>query len=171
MTFPFAVRALHLLFFLFVGTFRFPKTMKIRYSAEVDPDVDYPKQEFLDLLQIYLADPDGWESKGHTFIYDPKGPVKIRLSSPATIAKTCGVSRDLSCAELGGRHLYLNASRWKHGAKASQLPLDSYRQYMVSHEMGHILGHEHVKCVPGKPAPIMLQQTLGLKGCTPNTKV
>ena len=102
MTFPFAVRALHLLFFLLVGTFRFPKTMKIRYSAEVDPDVDYPKQEFLDLLQIYLADPDGWESKGYSFVYDPKGPVKIRLSSPATIAKTCGLPGNLSCAELGG---------------------------------------------------------------------
>ena len=38
--------------------------------------------------------------------------------------------------------------------------------------MGHLLGKEHVKC-PGKghKAPIMLQQTLGIGKCIPNTNV
>jgi hypothetical protein len=43
---------------------------------------------------------------------------------------------------------------------------------MVSHEMGHILGKEHVKCPgKGKKAPIMLQHTLGIGECIPNTDV
>jgi hypothetical protein len=58
------------------------------------------------------------------------------------------------------------------GAPASKLTLDDYRQYMVSHEMGHILGHDHVTCPsPGAPAPIMLQQTKGIGKCKPNTKL
>jgi len=43
---------------------------------------------------------------------------------------------------------------------------------MVSHEMGHILGHQHEKCThKGYPAPIMMQQTLGIGKCSPNTAV
>jgi len=146
--------------------------MKVRYSAHVDRDVTYPLQTFIDLLQIYLADPDGWAGKGYDFEYDPKASLVIRLSSPQTIKKECGLPMSLSCAVLGGKKMWLNSDRWLKGAKESKLSLDSYRQYMVSHEMGHILGHEHEKC-PGKgmEAPIMLQQTLGLKGCRSNTKV
>jgi len=146
--------------------------MKVRYSALVDSDVKYPLQTFTDLLQIYLADPDGWSSKGYVFEYDPKASLVIRLSSPRTIQKECGLPKGLSCAVLGGKKMWLNSERWFKGAPPSKLPLDSYRQYMVSHEMGHILGHEHEKCArKGESAPIMLQQTLGLKGCRPNTKV
>jgi len=146
--------------------------MKVRYSALVDSDVKYPLQTFTNLLQIYLADPDGWAGKGYVFEYDPKASLLIRLSSPRTIQKECGLPKGLSCAVLGGNNMWLNSDRWLKGASASQLSLDLYRQYMVSHEMGHILGHEHQKC-PGKgmEAPIMLQQTLGLKGCRSNTKV
>ena len=54
----------------------------------------------------------------------------------------------------------------------SKLSLEDYRQYMVSHEIGHILGHEHVKCpCVGCKAPIMMQQTLGIGKCQPNTNV
>jgi hypothetical protein len=56
-----------------------------------------------------------------------------------------------------------------HGAPKSQLPLERYRQYMVSHEMGHALGHNHVKCPGSGPVPVMVQQTLGIGTCTPNT--
>ena len=146
--------------------------MKVRYSARVDSDVKYSNQIFLDLLEIYLADPDGWSSKGYDFEYDPKASLMIHLSSPQTINKECGLPKGLSCAVMGGNKKWLNSERWLKGAPESKLSLDSYRQYIVSHEIGHILGHDHETC-PGKGmvAPIMLQQTLGLKGCRPNTKV
>lgn len=68
--------------------------------------------------------------------------------------------------------MYLNADRWFRGSKASKLTLDNYRQYMVSHEIGHILGFDHKKCpCEGCKAPIMMQQTLGIGKCIPNTKV
>lgn len=144
----------------------------IRYTAHVDPGVRYPQEEFVELLQIYLADPDGWEAHGYRFDHVTHDPdVEIRLSTPATITKVCGLPANLSCAELGGKRMYLNANRWTHGSAASKQSLEGYRQYVVSHEMGHILGYEHVKCPDNGPAPIMMQQTLGIGQCTPNTKI
>ena len=144
----------------------------VTYTASVDPDVKFPNQEFLDLLEIYLSDPNGWEGHGYRFKRVDRNPaVVIRLSTPASL-RTYGCDDYLSCAELGGRRMWLNSLRWLHGARGSQQDLDNYRQYMVSHEIGHILGYDHVKCPGiGENAPVMLQQTLGLRGCTPNLDI
>jgi len=125
-------------------------------------------------IMAYLNSPDGWSQDGYSFepADEVDAKVLIRLSSSDTIHKQCGFSNKLSCAELNGKHMYLNSERWFHGAPKSGLDLENYRQYMVSHEMGHILGKEHVKCPKkGSAAPIMLQQTLGIGECIPNTNV
>ena len=68
--------------------------------------------------------------------------------------------------------MYLNYDRWINGSPASKLDLEDYRQYMVSHEIGHILGKGHKKCpCKGCHAPIMMQQTLGIEQCIPNINV
>lgn len=148
------------------------RTMKIRYTTKVDADVAYDPDLFAAEVDIYLADPDGWVSEGYTFVRATPAQVEIRLASPRTLATTGCRDGRLSCAELNGRHMQLNSMRWIRGAPPSKLTLANYRQYMVTHEMGHILGHDHVKC-PGRghPAPLMMQQTLGLGSCTPNTKL
>ena len=144
----------------------------IYYQVVIDDDVKYPLNKFKDLLQIYLADPNGWESKGYKFIYKPEGDIIIHLSSQSTLRTNGCQDGTLSCAELGGKHMYLNEFRWKHGAHKSKLPLERYRQYVVSHEMGHILGHDHKTCPsPGAPAPVMMQQTQGIGKCLPNTDI
>jgi hypothetical protein len=124
-------------------------------------------------IGIYLNDPEGWSKYGYFFEPVHRGEdVHIRLSMPKTVSRMCGLEGNLSCAELGGKNMYLNADRWFNGSSASKLSLDKYRQYMVSHEIGHILGHDHKTC-PCKncPAPIMMQQTKGIGECKPNTKV
>jgi predicted Zn-dependent protease len=68
--------------------------------------------------------------------------------------------------------MYLNAHRWFNGAPKSKLSVDGYRQQIVSHEIGHILGHDHKKCpCKGCPAPVMMQQTKGIGECAPNSSV
>ena len=153
----------------------------VTYHVTVDPDViekyniyNTGERQIDFYIMVYLNSPDGWSQYGYFF--EPTDKVKaqvwIRLSLSKTIEKICGISPMLSCATLGGRDMYLCAERWFHGSKLSKLSIEDYRQYMVSHEMGHILGREHDKCPgKGKKAPIMLQQTLGIGECIPNTNV
>lgn len=147
----------------------------IRYKFEVDHDVQKihnitKPEDIAFLVASYLNSPHGWG-----YFFEPvttREDVLIRLASPKTVKNKCGFPQNLSCAEMGGKHIYLNSDRWFHGAPKSKQDLDGYRQYVVLHEMGHILGHDHVKC-PCKncPAPIMMQQTLGIAECKPNTHV
>jgi len=153
----------------------------ITYHVSIDSDVikkysifDAGERQFDFYIMVYLNSPDGWSQYGYTF--EPTDKVKakvwIRLSLSKTINEICGFSEKLSCAVLNGRDMYLCAERWFEGAPKSKLHLDDYRQDMVSHEIGHILGKEHVVCHgKGKPAPIMMQQTLGIGECNPNTDV
>jgi len=155
--------------------------MLITYHTSIDPDVikkyniyNAGERQFDFYVMSYLNSPDGWSQDGYFFepVNKTKAKIQIRLSSSKTIQEICGLRGKLSCAILHGTKMYLCAERWFHGAPNSKLNLDDYRQYMVSHEMGHILGKEHVKCPgKGKPAPIMLQQTLGIGKCIPNTDV
>ena len=149
----------------------------VTYLTRVDPDVKYDAQRFANEVDMYLADPHGWESKGYNFVRartrESSGrTVIIQLSSTSTIARSGCKNPSLSCAVMNGTELHVNAMRWMRGSKESGLSIHDYRQYVISHEMGHILGHDHVKCPgPGQPAPIMMQQTLGIGSCSPNTRV
>jgi len=47
--------------------------------------------------------------------------------------------------------------------------LASYRTYLILHEFGHALGHNHAKCTgDNKPSPVMMQQTKGTGECYPD---
>jgi hypothetical protein len=146
----------------------------MRYTTVVDPGVDYDPRQFAGEIAVYLADPDGWLSRGVTFTYVSRASeadTVIHLT-PFSRMKSLGCDAALSCAEFNGRQIYLNAKRWFGGAPPSKLALSAYRQYMVTHEMGHILGYDHSRC-PGRgvPAPVMIQQTMGIGPCKPNTRV
>jgi len=150
----------------------------LRVKVSVDPDVQ-KKYQIRNPAQIefyiiaYLNDPDGWSTRGYFFESVSKNEdVLIRLATPTTIEKQCGQPANLSCAEFRGNRVYLNSDRWFTGSPESKLNLEDYRQYLVSHEIGHILGYEHESCpCKGCKAPVMMQQTLGIGKCIPNTKV
>ncbi|MEJ5944905.1 DUF3152 domain-containing protein [Pseudokineococcus basanitobsidens] len=126
----------------------------------------------LDVLQ----DPRGWAQDGWAFARtdgaEGSRPVDVDvvLASPDLAEELCApLDTDgvLSCRT--GDRVVLTWYRWVRGAEAYGEDREDYRRYLLAHEVGHFLGHGHERCPgPGEPAPVMLQQTKGLQGCTPN---
>ena len=76
----------------------------------VDADVKYPLTDFIKEVRGYLADKHGWKSRGYSFREVKSNPrCVIHLSSPRGILEAGCTDPSLSCAELGGKHLRLNA--------------------------------------------------------------
>ena len=93
------------------------------------------------------------------------------IASGAEIEKYAGCSAELSCTVYP--YVLINDERWRKATDSynnANLSLDSYRQMVINHEVGHYLGHDHVTaCGVGGAAPVMLQQSTGLRGCTGNS--
>jgi len=93
--------------------------------------------------------------------------------SPEEISTKLGPSfYGLSVADTTKRpyKIYFDSRNWDKPPKPSKYEtVNGYRTYVINHEFGHILGHGHEKCLgPNYLAPVMLQQTLGQKGCLKN---
>lgn len=128
---------------------------------------------FADAVRATLAAPRGWTAGGK-WRFRRVGPGQaydftLYLATPDTKDALCAGQPDGYTSCRNGGSVVLNVARWVKGIPDYGAGLATYRQYMVNHEVGHRLGHGHELCPgPGKPAPVMQQQTLGLHGCTPN---
>jgi hypothetical protein len=149
------------------------RVVRYRVRAEQGLAVDgepADPEEFARLVHAILTDSRGWEPiDGVRFarVDSEEVDVEVVLASPATTDAMCaplGTGGWLSC--FNGSATVLNARRWFAGAESYGDDLVNYRRYLVSHEMGHYLGHQHVACpAPGEVAPVMVQQTKSLQGC------
>ena len=140
------------------------------YRVEVWGTVLAEVSDFKARVAETLADARGWVRAGLSF-HEVSGSADlvIALSDAAHLDATPGCSGELSCTTWSNQ-VIINDLRWRGGTTASNAAGMSQRDYqhmVVNHEVGHWLGHyAHVESCPnGGPAPIMLQQSTGLRGC------
>lgn len=138
------------------------------YRLEVRTDVD------ASAVDATLHDPRGWERAGFRFVRrdDAGAPYRIVLAEAAEVQALCrpyDVFGKYSCQN--GPVVALNADRWRTATPQWTGDLATYRQMLVNHEVGHLLGLHHPteQCpAKGQVAPIMAQQSTELNGCLPN---
>ena len=144
-----------------------------RFTVEVESGLGEPPAAFARAVERVLFDERSWGGAGRlSFQRVSSGPVSFRvvLASPSLTDRLCrplDTGGVLSCYMRG--RAVLNALRWHTGAASYAGDLAAYRVYMVNHEVGHALGHGHrYACGAGGLAPVMIQQTKGLRGCRRN---
>jgi Protein of unknown function (DUF3152) len=145
----------------------------LTYIVEVERGLPVDAEAFAAQVDEVLASERSW------------GPIddiafqRVDLGTPAfRVTLASSDTTDTLCAPLATNGTYscymreravLNFDRWAQGAEAYGDDLDSYRIYMINHEVGHALGHDHALCPgAGRPAPVMMQQTKGVAPCKPN---
>ncbi|MFC4019691.1 DUF3152 domain-containing protein [Micromonospora sp. GCM10011542] len=154
-----------------------------RYRVAVEVGSGEDAAAFGEAVRVALAGPGSWVDSGRLRLQQvPAGASRdftVYLATAGTARRMCadggvdirvGGRAYTSCRAPG--QVIINLDRWRlsvpHFVRA-RVPLQTYRTYVVNHEVGHQLGHRHERCPgSGRPAPVMMQQTLFLNGCTPN---
>ena len=148
----------------------------IYYKTMVWGNVVANFSDFKTKVAETLNDSRGWVRAGLKFVEVTSGQdLNIILSDPASLGATPGCGAELSCTTWANQ-VIINDVRWREGTESSRaggMGTRDYQHMVVNHEMGHWLGHyAHIEgCTEengfiGGPAPIMLQQSTGLRGCT-----
>ena len=142
----------------------------IYYKTLIWGNVEADFGDFRTKVAETLNDSKGWVRAGLKFVEVSSGQdVNVILSDPASLGATAGCSSELSCTTWANQ-VIINDIRWREGTEASRaggMSTRDYQHMVINHEMGHWLGHySHIEgCDAGGPAPIMLQQSTGLRGC------
>ncbi len=142
-------------------------------AVQIEGGLDVDPAAVARFVMATLNDERGWSSAGYGFgrVDDADAAdVIVVLASPQTSADLCRpliTGGRLSCRE--GRRAIITYYRWVNGQDDYGDDRTGYRQYVINHEVGHFLGRGHKPCPgAGEPAPVMMQQTKGLRGCAPN---
>ncbi|MCL2780928.1 MAG: DUF3152 domain-containing protein [Actinomycetia bacterium] len=139
------------------------------YTIEVENGVSgVSLTAFAKKVDLVLADPRSWSGHGVSLQRVDSGTpdFRISLTSSLTVRDLCSydIPVESSCWDAADGRVVLNVSRWVRGSAAYLGDLNQYRIYMINHEDGHALGHQHShSCLPDGLAPVMMQQTFGLK--------
>ncbi|GAA1490460.1 hypothetical protein GCM10009626_32060 [Brachybacterium sacelli] len=144
------------------------------YAVRVESGIDLDAEEVAGEIEGILADERGWTSLEDVAFQRvasaEQADFTISLASPPTADELCLPARTQGLWNCRvGEDVVLNSDRWKTMTPTYE-DLPAYRAYMVNHEVGHFLGHDHASCGgEGQPAPVMLQQSMSLQGCEPNS--
>jgi hypothetical protein len=147
-----------------------------RFKVAVEQGEGQSAGDFAAAIERTLGDPRSW-IRGEQFRLQrvsraAGAEFTIFLASAATSQKMCArgglhTAGYTSCRLAS--QVIINLDRWQKGIPNYGAPLATYQAYAINHEVGHQLGQGHEACPgAGKLAPVMQQQTYGLKGCTAN---
>ncbi|MEU3020159.1 DUF3152 domain-containing protein [Nocardiopsis sp. NPDC007018] len=143
------------------------------FAVEVEKGLPGRDGDFVDAVEEILGDPRSWGNDGDRSLQRVDGDdadIRVLLAAPDTVDRMCAplnTNGYVSCAN--GNRAIINQNRWVAGVDHFDDDLETYRIYLINHEVGHTLGHGHVDCPgEGEPAPVMQQQTLGLQDCEAN---
>lgn len=144
-----------------------------RYRVEVEDGSGVDATDFAKRVDEILGDPRGWTTADGISLQrvtDDDADFTVRLSTPTTTDRLCApleTNGRVSCGHEDAA--IINLTRWREGDDRSGLDVAGYRSYLISHEVGHLLGHAHEECAgPGQRATTMMQQTYSIGECTPN---
>ncbi|MGW0459115.1 DUF3152 domain-containing protein [Streptomyces tendae] len=146
-----------------------------RYKVLVEEGIDVrPSAAAAEIAEV-LADDRGWTRDGtNSFRLVSSGSYDfvVKIATPGTVDEICGAAGLLTRGEVNcsvGTDVVVNLKRWVLGSPEFDGPIHEYRALIVNHEVGHRIGHGHETCPgAGRPAPAMMQQIKGLKGCVAN---
>lgn len=154
-----------------------------RYRVAVERGSGEDVAAFGEAVESTLSAPESWTAGGNLRLQRvPEGAAHdftVYLATAATARRMCltgGVDivvrgRPYTSCRVFGK-VIINLDRWRLSVDhfvAAGVPLAVYRSYVINHEVGHELGHGHEACPGrGEPAPVMMQQTLFLDGCSAN---
>lgn len=151
---------------------------EITYILQIENGLGSDNASIAKTVGADLLDARGWQGVDHVRFVQltaaqlakgQKPVLAITLASPDTVNKLCApldTHGEWSCGNNG--RATLNYERWMLGVPYFGKDLTTYHAYMVNHEVGHILGHQHQHCAKaGDYAPVMQQQSMGLQGCKP----
>jgi len=150
-----------------------PGTGQVRtIRVEVEDGLAVDGQAFAATVMATLNDPRSWGHDGSMSFARTDGDAELRvmLASPTSVDVLCApleTEGEVSCGRAG--HAVLNLKRWVLATQEYAQDKAAYRQYLVNHEVGHLLGHGHDQCTtPGAVASVMQQQSYKVAPCLPN---
>ncbi|WP_308200109.1 DUF3152 domain-containing protein, partial [Actinotalea sp. C106] len=139
--------------------------------VEIEEGLDVDPELFGATVMRILNDPRGWGADGSVSFARTTGDAqhRVQLVSPGTVDQTCAPleTRGLYSCAIEGKAV-INHMRWVRATDEFE-DRTQYREYLINHEVGHLLGHGHVECpAEGELAPLMQQQTVEVAPCVPN---
>ncbi|MGV9313240.1 DUF3152 domain-containing protein [Streptomyces sp. NPDC003691] len=147
----------------------------IRYGVKLEHGTGLDADRVAAEIDGILRDPRGWTRGGAASfqrVDSPPYDMLVHVVSPGTTDRLCGrwgldTRGEVNCANAP--HLVVNVRRWVELSPQYRGRPADYHALIINHEAGHVLGHGHRGCPGrGRPAPAMMQQIRGLKGCTAN---
>jgi hypothetical protein len=147
-----------------------PPDRTFTYDVQQRGEVATELEDFARHAAATLHDGRGWSLGGSlAFSRVPAGgDLTLWLAEETAVRSfSSGCSPAYSCRVADA--VVINETRWRTATPSWTGSLDDYRRYVVLHEVGHWLQQGHVGCPgQGQPAPVMLQQSISLAGCTAN---